>query len=467
MKLFFCKDGILRVYSDPHTPMLPCTFIQEEMNLEGSDFSFFARFLTREATFEKGLTFQMFLKCLSPWVDFWSEFCQVDIHSYLQYVNRPHVIETSSYVDSIEFSTFTNVENAISYIIDNKLVRAEDVGFLSQNFANKFDPTLAIGASFNIQNMFYLRGYSSKVEHFSFDISSTPLIEYMYAPLTLRKKTNVIFSEEGTKSFMEMNGKSSRRQPSSSQLVFSKNFVGNQRLVTGSSFEDDSFSYIEGDYTFSLEELMREMFRFMPVTPITEANQYSLAIHKAFNLAKEYEDKISHAELSAMIGEILEDIWEEAAKKYEEENYLPSDAANESFEEPSPNSEFKENNSSEDKVLQLNPQKKLNTTSKDNNDSKVLSLADFKHKKTEKSSEYDVDYAEIDAAIENPAEADHLIFKLMIKEAQIQNIELKDAFSVEQNYQPENRVMGILQTPSLETFDPISFIENNDDIGKD
>lgn len=445
MKLFFCADGVLRLYADEHTPMLPCTFIQEEMDMVGEDFAFFSRFLDKEATFEKGLTFQGFLRCISPWADFWSMYSQVNLDSYLSFTNRPYLAKSKPYIDSIEFSTFVSVDSGLAYLIDNKLVRAEDMGFLSENFGHKFEPTLALGASFNIQNMFYIRGYSDRVEHFSFDITNTPVYEYMYAPLTLRKRTNVIFSEEGSKSLLEMRGKSGKKQVKSSTLVFSKDLPGFQRLVTGDAFEDDSFSYVEGDHCFSLEEIMREIFRYMPPEAITSSNKYSEIIHSAFDAISEYEDVYSQEQLSELMSNIIDDFWDQEIKEYEEKM----------------NSEIqKEAPAKSAKVTTMAPQQSKNL--KDNTfdnvtikekDSKVLSLQDFREKKENEKNHNDEHI--------NPKHEDHMVLLMMVEEAKKQNIPLKQAFDIAQNHQPQNRVLGILQEPALETFDPLSFLEKD------
>lgn len=457
MKLYFCKDGVLRVFHNMDEPMLPCTFVQEEMDLAGEDFVFFSRFLTKEATFEKGLTFQNFLRCLAPWIDFWTTYTQVNLDSYLHYVNKLHVVQDEPYVESIEFSTFINIESGIAYIINDKLVRAEDIGFLMDRFSHQLDPTLALGAAFNIENMFYLRGYNKKVEHFSFDITNTPVYEYMYAPLTIRKRTNVIVSEEGSKTLMQMKGTSSKKQVKSPNLVFSKDFPGTQRMITGSSFEDDSYSYIEGDHAFSLEEMIREIFRYMPIEPITEANDYSQAIHQAFKLCNEYEGKVTSSDLSAIIGGVLEDIWAKQLNKYDEDNYLPQDK---NFQDNITEKALKitAEEKEDSKIVPLYVEKTQGNNNVGNNDTNnVLSLKDFKQKKQSDS----MTYHDVDISIDDDKEADDKIYQLMVVEAKSQGINLKESFALEQNHQEENRIMGILQEPQFELFDAIQYLKDD------
>lgn len=451
MKLFFCKDGVLRLYSNENTPMIPCTFIQEEMGLVDNDFAFFSRLFNKETTFEKGLTFQTFLRCLSPWIDFWSSYSQIDFESYLSYVNKPHLQKENSYIDHVEFSTLVSVESAMSYLIDGKNVRTEDIGFLHSNFREKFNPTIAIGTAFNIENLFYLRGYNNSIIHFSFAIIHTPLSEYMYAPLTLRKINNIMFNEDGSKSIMELQGKSIKKQPISDSLVFSKNFPGKQRVISGNSFEDESYSYIEGEHTFSLEQLMREMFRFMPIQPITESSDYNDIIHESLSINSSYEGKMSRESLSYQIGMTMDSLIDD---KY---------GTNEN------NDEQEDNDSIDKNIKSQNTQNKIFNLNLDKNEgekkehifnqsiekeNKVLNLKDFRDKKEKKVN--------LTEEINEQQDEDFNIILHIVEQARLKNIPLQDSFLVEQSHQLENRVMGILQPTLFETFDPLTFIKDDE-----
>jgi hypothetical protein len=93
-QLYFCTDGVMRIRSKDEKHMFAVKFVQETEDL--SDLSFWMKWWNQSTVFEKGLTFSQFFKCIEPWIDFWSEYTQKDLKSYLQEIRKPQLVTSQN-----------------------------------------------------------------------------------------------------------------------------------------------------------------------------------------------------------------------------------------------------------------------------------------------------------------------------------------------------------------------------------
>ncbi len=110
-KLYFCADGILRVFYSAKNAIIPMTsFQQYEQKSSRNDFKFWVKWWNCETHFEEGTTLGSFLKCLEPWEDFFSDLTQKDVKAYIKESKTPRKISEESKIDWISLSYFQELQ---------------------------------------------------------------------------------------------------------------------------------------------------------------------------------------------------------------------------------------------------------------------------------------------------------------------------------------------------------------------
>lgn len=463
MKIFFCNDGVLRLGNNQNESLLPMTMVQTAFNLR-NDFEFFSRFMTHEITLEKGLTFANFIKCLAPWGDFWSMYTMTDLVAYNEYIKRPRAFKSVPYVHEIEFSHFVRVTPAHTHIINNQSIHNSELVHVLQSKHQHY-MQLHIGVEFNIEQNYTLRGYTDFSPEINLDISEVPTYELLNSQMVLRRQSNVVFFEEGLKDVAEnLDLNISKRQRNN--IVWSNSMynLGARHLADkDENFDDeDSISYVEGNVIFTLEQFMREAFRFLPTLPTDEHTKYSEIYRRCVDehLAHDYGTMSKEEVEMALANKVLAHLhrmYEHQERIMSGFNYIEEKLKE--FQEH--HQEAKESS----KILQFKPrQGKEEVSSLQQPDNNIVSMSNFKNSKVVQMpiSEPTEDKDRSHVTIKLPKDPNAEIFAELVDYAQEEGIEIKERNSFYPNIPGKRRIIGILDPLSydelrLDEFDKADF----------
>lgn len=306
MKIFFCQDGVLRLGNNQSDYLIPMKEVQHIFRLP-DDFEFFSRFMTNEVIIEEGSTFTSILRCLEPWMHFWSVYTMTELGEYFAFSKKPRIQKEVPYIHEIEFSHYVAVAPTNTHIINNQFVHNSDL-LRVLNSEHKNFMSLNVGVNFNIENLYYLRGYSNFSSELNIDITLIPFVEWMNSRVSLRRCTNVIFYDNALHSvanFMDL--KINKRNKYN--LVFSKDMFnfGARHLEADGETTSQSYSYVEGATIFKFEEFIREFFRNLPQVPQTDNTSYSTIHRECVNihLSKDYDPELSDFEIEMALSDMV------------------------------------------------------------------------------------------------------------------------------------------------------------------
>lgn len=435
MKIIFCKDGILRSFDYGNSKLLSLTYIQELLQMNDS-FTFLSRFLTQEVVFEKGLTFNNFFKCLEPWAEFWENYTQNHISNYIKVGRTPRILKKNNYIEEVEFSNFINIQSSLTPIFRDSIVYNSDVLTIA-NSKHKEELFLSMTQNFTIDNQYCIFGYTQHSPQLAIDIVEVPYYEWMNAQFTLKRSSQVIFNEDGLKDAMDMQ-ETKLTSRNIHNLVFSKNMLnlGGNHMEVNDSFIDSSFSFVEGEAFFTLEQIMRNIFKFIPSSVLEDDTIYSNLIYESVQSVLNGTFKLTSETNTANV--IYSLVQSKLVNYYENINTNPK--LSENNEEPEPNDKVLVNdfnqNSQNSSVLQFNKNDKNSSfESKPKNSDNIISFNNFK-----KSDE---DNKPIIPIISPELTENSQIFSQMISYAEEDNEELIDSNTIYPNDPHNNRIMGV------------------------
>ncbi len=175
-KIYFCMDGVLRVFYSEKKPLIPLQDFQlyEKMN----DFKFWSTWWNHEVIFEEGTTLGSFLKCLNPWSDFLSDWTKKDVRAYMEEAKKPTIVKKHfDWIGLSFFQELTLVSEFEKDIFDENLDIAK---WLNSPKNMKFN------GKWDNHERYKLTGfYHNESEHYGID--SVPFNEIVNTPLVLCK----------------------------------------------------------------------------------------------------------------------------------------------------------------------------------------------------------------------------------------------------------------------------------------
>lgn len=464
MKLFFCKDGVLRLGNNHSDYLVPMTKVQDIFRLP-NDFEFFSRFMTNEVIIEKDCTFANLLRCLEPWIHYWSVYTMTELGAYLAMCKQPRIQKEVPYVHEVEFSHYVGVLPTNTHIINDEAIHNSDLLRVLQSEHQQF-MSLNVGVNFNIENTYTLRGYSKFSNDLNIDVSMIPFEEWMHSNIYIRRNTNVIFYENALRSVADfLDIKIGRRNKYN--VVFSKdmfNFGARHLEADKQDGPPESYSYVEGTTIFKLEEFIREVFRFLPQYPLKEHNHYSKIHRECINLhlSKEYDDDMTDLEIEMALADMISN----SLNRYEELAHTVSELK-------STYKELMDKKESQNRVIPFKPSNIIDFNSakektvdsaiqlEDNNIVELSKFAQIKHPRMPESITTKNEKGPQTIRIQYIADPNAEMFEDIVKYSLEDGVHLKTQSEVFPGVPEFKRIMGLIDPLGFKDFDVANLANKN------
>lgn len=246
-KIYFCKDGVLRVKGPEKDPMIPLKTIQNlsPKALKENDFKFWTTWWDSQVFFEEGLTVAKFLIALEPWEEFWGDFTQKDVAAYIKEARTPvAVTQKQDDLDWISLYKYVELEPETKYHEDSELKESDDL----LNWLNSPKKTKITG-SWNLSMSYRLSGYV-KGEEEQYSVEDSPIYDLANTLFVLSPSQVVCIPKYGFKKHFGDNYE-----------LFSKEPYGVYDIKKGGIYA------LKGDCYHKIKDIVEAFFWWRASTP--------------------------------------------------------------------------------------------------------------------------------------------------------------------------------------------------------
>lgn len=249
-ELVFCSDGILRVKRGDK-PLVPLLAFQKDK----TDLYFMSSYWEENVTFEEGTTIGSFLDCLSPWIDFWSEYIRKDLKSYLAESKKPRLVKS----DEVKMYAVLNYTTEVRVHSESNK-NLSDFEDMNEFFNDSTPPTLK--PFWDFDSFYKLTGYKvGEVEHYTLDYTPmNELADYLF----FLSNRHIIHTNDFTYD----------KYGDKDKCLFNKDAFGIKIAATES--KRGYTEYVVGSKNHNIREVIESFFWWFSSTPKArdEFNEY-------------------------------------------------------------------------------------------------------------------------------------------------------------------------------------------------
>lgn len=288
--LYFCVDGVLRIKSKNNKYMFAVDFIQKNEQL--SDFSFWAQWWHQPVVFEKNLTFSQFFQCLSPWLQFWGEYTNIDLLAYYEELKKPSLVQNSKDdLDWLNLAYYTEIRPTINY---------ED------NHSHPETASIHTENKWHVYSYYELTGYILGREE-------TVLVEWM----PINQLANIPITIDGQQSVMIDEFLINKYGTEKDHLTNPEG-LGVVKIHNEMDHETQ-FSYIQGPKTHTMREVVAGMFYRFDKSPEVR-DQLDAQFEEDYE--DSLDDDLEDMPIAVSTEQSLQDEMIEVNEIYEEQNAI-------------------------------------------------------------------------------------------------------------------------------------------------
>lgn len=253
-KLYFCNDGVLRVKYGEKSELIDLKFIQDQSEYKNNDFKFFKKWLNTEVFFEDKLDVYRFVLALNPWIDFMSEFLDIDLKSYISEAKKLSVVSkteegANEKFDYITLCKYTEIDPEIEF----EKSTTDDL----KNWFNEKEKKYNLTGKYNFSTGVRVNGYKNE-EIEQYGIDWVPFNILCGVPIYLNNNHYIYVNDF----FIE-------KKTGEKNNILKKDGHGVNEI---SGEQRGEFQYLNANTCFSLREVLEGFFDDFMYNPVIRDN---------------------------------------------------------------------------------------------------------------------------------------------------------------------------------------------------